>query len=60
MLEIKFRTDNAAFDDSPEFETARILRKVADKIEQGLASGRYQNILDSNGNIVGTWKAIFK
>ena len=46
------RTDNAAFDEDPNAETARILRKIADKIENGEEP---VSILDINGNRVGTY-----
>lgn len=51
ILEID-NTANAAFEDRPECEVAEILRRVADKIEQGYA---YGFCLDSNGNKVGEW-----
>lgn len=48
---ITIRTDNAAFEDSPETEVARILRKLADDIEaRGLDS---YTLRDINGNRVG-------
>lgn len=49
-------TDNAAFDDEDgdlAGETARILRDVAAKVEDGRTSGR---AVDFNGNIVGYWR----
>lgn len=60
MVEIKFRTGNAAFhDDNGEEdeycrnqETARILRKIADKIENGWDRG---SVGDLNGNKIGDW-----
>lgn len=42
-------TENAAFEDKP-YETARILREVADRIERGHDAGV---IWDVNGNRVG-------
>lgn len=51
-LDIILRSGNAAFEDCPSFETARILREVADDIE---ASSMYcsGNLRDVNGNTVG-------
>ena len=50
-------TDNAAFYDAddyaPRHEIARILRKVAEHVEQGEPIGKYQTIHDVNGNDVG-------
>lgn len=43
---------NAAFEDQPELEVARILRNVADKLEQGETDGWCRDI---NGNPVGSW-----
>ncbi len=53
-LDIALRSGNAAFEDCPSFETARILRKVADDIE---ASSMYcaDNLWDVNGNRVGSF-----
>lgn len=45
-------TENAAFEDMPEYEVARILRKVADQIEDGDTTGRVRDI---NGNTVGAY-----
>ena len=54
MLTVKFKTDNAAFsDDADTLEVTRLLREVADEIQQGSTSGA---ILDYNGNKVGTYK----
>lgn len=51
-LKIEFETDNAAFDDAPEIEAARILRDLADKLE---SHGHYlsMNVRDVNGNTIG-------
>ena len=51
---MKFKTDNAAFDEGGASETARILRAVADCVEQGTLESDY--ILDYNGNNVGKYK----
>ena len=45
-------TDNAAFD-PPEPELARLLRKVADRVESGETITHYLTIFDANGNDVG-------
>ena len=47
---IRIETGNDAFDQVEQSEVARILREVADKVEQGNSSG---GILDANGNKVG-------
>ena len=56
-LTLEINMDNAAFGedyDNPEWqpEAARILRKVADRIESGSDGG---GIVDINGNKVGEW-----
>ena len=51
MVTIKIKTDNAAFQDSPEIEIARILHKLADYVEQG-QTGKI-TLIDLNGNSVG-------
>lgn len=51
MLNILFNVDNSAFEGTEgRFETSRILKEIADKIESGLNSG---NIRDINGNTIG-------
>lgn len=53
MFEITIETDNAAFGEDEGGagpEVARILREVADKVENGAAGGR---VFDFNGNGVG-------
>ncbi|MDD2496182.1 MAG: hypothetical protein PHE29_13450 [Tissierellia bacterium] len=49
MVKITMKTDNAAFSDDYEGEVARILREIADNIEEGnfILSAR-----DINGNTV--------
>jgi len=49
---LKFKTDNAAFDDSPEYEVSRILKDIAEKVELGSTKG---SVLDINGNDIGQW-----
>ena len=54
MLEIKMKTGNAAFeDDNRNYEAARLLREVADKLENGWDRGV---LMDINGNKVGDWR----
>jgi len=57
MTKIEFAEgfeDNAAFQDGQrEYETARILRRVADEIEGGASYGIMHDI---NGNRVGAWE----
>lgn len=54
---IEFDTNNSAFDNSDGLhgraEIARILRNIADKVEEGRVDG---SIRDINGNRVGNWK----
>lgn len=45
-------TDNAAFEDEPAAEVARILRRIADKLEQGQRDGI---AADVNGNRCGSF-----
>lgn len=56
-VNIAIQMDNAAFDDEPEVEVARILREAAKRFERdGIAS---HPLFDVNGNKVGgvevTW-----
>jgi hypothetical protein len=51
MLTVTLEAGNAAFDDAPEIKTARILRKLADQIENG--AGGSIPLHDFNGNKVG-------
>lgn len=53
MFTIKIETENAAFNEGLETETARILRTVAGKLESGLHSEGI--CMDFNGNKVGNW-----
>ena len=54
MLTVKIKTGNAAFEDGNlETELARILRQLADKIENGYTEGK---LMDINGNSVGTYE----
>jgi hypothetical protein len=50
-VDVKLKTDNAAFDDDLEAEVVRILRDLAQRIEdEGLSS---KSVLDINGNLIG-------
>jgi|TARA_Y100000296_G_scaffold71881_1_gene87762 hypothetical protein len=55
-FEVKFETDNAAFDkdsgDGPA-EIARVLQRVARAVLAGEGHGR---CMDTNGNRVGEWE----
>ena len=54
MFNLTINTQNAAFEDGAEYEVGRILREIADKIENaGAESGA--NVLDYNGNRVGRY-----
>lgn len=57
VFRMRFDCDNAAFeDDGIATEIGRILRDIAERIERVEASGLYQNVRDSNGNVVGTFR----
>jgi hypothetical protein len=55
MFKIEINTDNAAFNNMPGIEIARILREAADKAEIRLCAGRTDSfpLRDFNGNVVG-------
>lgn len=58
-FEVEFACDNAAFDNDLASEISRILRRLADKVEEGeltVLAGKYRDIKDVNGNKVGTWR----
>lgn len=55
MFIAKFDTTNDAFD-TDNAECARILRDIADKLENGIDASHYLTIFDVNGNDVGRWK----
>lgn len=48
-----FDTDNASFEDNERAEIARILRKVADRVESPTDISHYLTIFDANGNDIG-------
>lgn len=51
-MRIQFRTSNAAFQGRRKSESARILREIAEKLEEGHDEGIIQDV---NGNKVGSW-----
>ena len=51
-IEITIETGNAAFDDEPATEIARILRKLADEFEQ-FGHSQFSKLYDLNGNACG-------
>ena len=54
MFKLQMDTDNAAFgDDDKGPEVARILREIAERIEDGDESGTCRDI---NGNTCGAWQ----
>lgn len=52
MLRVQIWTDNDAFAGNGEQEVAKLLRQLADRIEEGQCDGR---IMDSNGNRCGSF-----
>ena len=50
---LEINCDNAAFDESPATEVARIVRNAAERVEEGIWPG---NLRDSNGNTVGSFR----
>ena len=64
MFELTIKTGNAAFsgpdgeDDAyaRDREIARLLRKIAKRLEDGDGGIELETILDSNGNTVGKWE----
>ena len=46
--------DNAAFEDLPGGEVARLLREVAAKLDR--FDGNRGKIVEENGNSVGAWR----
>ena len=47
-------TRNAAFEGNPNGEVARILRKLSERIDEGVfLTATHQNLIDINGNTVG-------
>ncbi len=56
MFRLQIETENAAFEPSPRLEVARILRELAERLEQGLFGGR--RLHDINGNNVGSFRFV--
>lgn len=54
QFRLSITCENAAFEDSPESEIARILRATADRLESGDDFDTHRNLSDLNGNVVGT------
>jgi hypothetical protein len=52
MLRVKIETDNDAFAGHGEQEVARLLRLVADRVEDGQLDGQ---LMDINGNRCGAF-----
>ncbi|MCA1841068.1 MAG: hypothetical protein LC723_12220 [Actinobacteria bacterium] len=53
---LEITCDNAAFDENPFPEVARILREAARKVDDGLVKiGQEQPLRDVNGNRVGSF-----
>ena len=57
MLKLTIETGNAAFGDDAGTELARILRELADHLEDNQAPAREigNRLYDHNGNRVGEW-----
>jgi hypothetical protein len=56
MLKLSIECGNAAFEDMPGAEVARILRQVADKLEHASHGERLSGTCrDTNGNFAGEW-----
>lgn len=63
MFTLTIKIDNAAFDPDVKHdayardrEIARLLRKVAKRLEDGSGDIDLETIIDSNGNTVGKWQ----
>jgi hypothetical protein len=53
---VSFRCDGAAFEgDNERTEIARCLMDIAAKVERGEWIEKHRNVLDENGNIIGTF-----
>ena len=60
-LNIEIEADDAAFDDYPRREVARILKDLAGKTERGIYyDGREVPLYDLNGNKIGFCKIFLK
>jgi hypothetical protein len=54
-FELRFKTVNASFDNLTHYESARILREIASKLDDYDHDGI---VLDSNGNTIGKWELV--
>jgi hypothetical protein len=57
MFVLEIDTGNSAFGDTPQYEVARLLRKVADRLSYG-SDNDDGTVLDANGNSVGSWELV--
>ncbi len=53
---IVLNMDNAAFEDAPGIELARILRKLADDVENNGPENANDRLHDINGNSIGEFR----
>lgn len=57
MFSLHIDTNNDAFADGNERrETVRILREIAERLENGEDAEVFRSVLDSNGNVVARFK----
>jgi hypothetical protein len=54
-FDLHFSTENAAFEDAPLTEVARILRNLADRVERITGGYPAGTVVDVNGNTIGHW-----
>lgn len=58
MFKLRIATENAAFEHQAGHEVARILRQLADKVEQWPGANDFSiGLRDANGNSVGVAQA---
>lgn len=56
-FKLEINMDNAAFEPAPEFQLIEILHRLTARFERiAVTAEGSGNILDSNGNKVGTWE----
>lgn len=54
IVRVNLRTSGSAFEGGPEYEAARLLRKVAAELEEGRHNtGRSIDLRDANGQVCG-------
>lgn len=58
MFTVTIDTDNAAFEDGAGIEVARILRDIAEQVEDARPENSTISVFDVNGNRVGGWKLV--